>query len=102
MVDLLFGLDLLDPALGQEPAVNLLNGLEAQKEKLSTLLHVANLQLDEPFRGAASIVRVLISSIVTWVGGGRCDRGARSPSFRVSRERIGDTRSLWLNCRPQW
>jgi hypothetical protein len=49
MVDLLFGLDLLDPALGQEPAVNLLNGLEAQKEEFSTPLHVTNLQRDEPF-----------------------------------------------------
>lgn len=49
MVDLLFGLDLLDPALGQEPTVNLLDGLEAQKEELSTLLHVTNLQRDEPF-----------------------------------------------------
>ena len=102
MVDLLFGLDLLDPALGEEPTVNLLDGLEAQKEELSTLLYVTNLQRDEPFGGAASIVKVLVSRVVTWVGGSRCDRGARSPSFRASRERIGDTRSLWLNGRRQW
>jgi hypothetical protein len=49
MVDLLFGLDLLDPALGQKPTVYLLNGLKAQKEELSTLLHVTNPQRDKPF-----------------------------------------------------
>jgi hypothetical protein len=49
MVDLLFGLDLLDPALGKEPTVNLLNCLEAQIEELSTLLYVTNVQRDESF-----------------------------------------------------
>lgn len=42
MVDLLFGFDFLDPPLGEEPTVNLLDGLEAQKEELSALPPVAN------------------------------------------------------------
>jgi hypothetical protein len=44
MMDLLLGFDLLDPPLGEEPAVNLLNGLEAQKEELSALLLVTYAQ----------------------------------------------------------
>jgi hypothetical protein len=41
MMDLFLGFDLLDPALGEESAINLLDGLEAQKEELSTLLSIA-------------------------------------------------------------
>jgi hypothetical protein len=44
MMDLLLGFYLLNPALGEEPAVNLLNGLEAQKEVLSALLRVTDLE----------------------------------------------------------
>jgi hypothetical protein len=44
MMDLLLRFDLLDPSLGEEPAVNLLNGLEAQKEELSALLSVTYAQ----------------------------------------------------------
>ena len=74
MVDLLLGLYLFDPALGEEPAVNLLNGLEAQKEVLSTLRQVTNLQRFELFRGVAGTVRIIVSDVVAWVGGGGRDR----------------------------
>lgn len=47
MMDLLLGFNLFDPAFGEESAINLLNGLEAQKEELSTLLPVADAQRDE-------------------------------------------------------
>ena len=45
MMDLLLGFDLLDPAFGKEPAVNLLNCLEAQKEVVSALVPITNGQL---------------------------------------------------------
>jgi hypothetical protein len=49
MMDLFLGFNLLDPALSEEPTINLLNGLEAQEEELSALLPVANTQGYELF-----------------------------------------------------
>ena len=50
MMNLLLGLDLFDPALGEESAIDLLNGLETQEEELSALLSVTYAQRDEFLR----------------------------------------------------
>jgi hypothetical protein len=94
MVDLLLGLDLFDPALGEESAIDLLNGLEAQKEELSTLLPVPYAQRDELLRRAASTVGILVPAVFTGVGGRGRHGGVGSPSLRTSGERIGDARNF--------
>lgn len=95
MVDLLLGLDLFDPALGEESAIDLLNGLEAQKEELSALLTVPYAQRDELLRRAAGItVRILVPAVFTGVGGGGRHGGVGSPSLRTPCEWIGDARNV--------
>ena len=73
MADLLLWFDSLDPALGKEPAVNLLDSLEAEKKILAAFLPITDTQVFEPFCAVAGRVTIFTAGIVAQVRGGRRD-----------------------------
>ncbi len=97
MVHLLLGLNLFDPALRYEPAIDLLNCLEAQAEVLFAFLTVARVKRNESFWRTATTLSATVASTETSVRVALSDSRVGPSALGTGCERIGNARNPRLN-----